>query len=159
MNGVFFDGWTAVLRTIVTGLVAYICLIALLRVSGKRTLSKMNAFDWIVTVSLGSALASILISKDVALAEGITGLMVLIALQFALRAGSLPLKQPQSNCIKNNCGTQVEVNEPAAAAVSAGDLCDPLRQHSGGHRNGQEYSKGISRGLCRRSNAVRDFIG
>jgi uncharacterized membrane protein YcaP (DUF421 family) len=41
-----------------------------LRVSGKRTLAKMNAFDLVVTVALGSTLATILLSADVSLAEG-----------------------------------------------------------------------------------------
>jgi uncharacterized membrane protein YcaP (DUF421 family) len=53
-------------------------------VSGKRTLAKMNAFDFVVTVALGSTLATILISKDVALAEGITALVVLIAMQYVV---------------------------------------------------------------------------
>jgi len=35
-------------------------LVALLRLSGKRTLSKMNAFDFVVTVAFGSTLAAML---------------------------------------------------------------------------------------------------
>jgi uncharacterized membrane protein YcaP (DUF421 family) len=61
----------------------------LLRVSGKRTLSKMNAFDLIVTVALGSTLATILLSRDVALAEGILALAVLIGLQYLIAALSV----------------------------------------------------------------------
>ena len=68
-----FDSWAGVGRTIVVGILAYIALVSLLRVSGKRTLSKMNAFDLVVTVALGSTLATILLSKDVALAEDVTG--------------------------------------------------------------------------------------
>ncbi len=45
-------------------------LVLFLRISGRRALSKMNAFDFVVTVALGSALATVLLSKDVALAEG-----------------------------------------------------------------------------------------
>jgi uncharacterized membrane protein YcaP (DUF421 family) len=63
---------------------AYGALILLLRVSGKRTLSKMNAFDLVVTVALGSTLATILLSKDVALAEGVLAFAVLILLQFVI---------------------------------------------------------------------------
>lgn len=44
---------------LVIGVLAYASLILLLRASGKRTLSKMNAFDFIVTVALGSTLASV----------------------------------------------------------------------------------------------------
>ncbi|MDY6945011.1 MAG: mechanosensitive ion channel [Pseudomonadota bacterium] len=57
MTHVFFNGWEQLLRTIVVGLQAHASLV-LLRVSGKRTLSKMSAFDFIVTIALGSTLAA-----------------------------------------------------------------------------------------------------
>ncbi|WP_231362619.1 hypothetical protein [Thioalkalivibrio sp. ALMg9] len=66
----FFGGWDGLLRTLVVGVLAYVALIVFLRLSGKRTLSKMNAFDLVVTVALGSTLATVLLAKDVALAEG-----------------------------------------------------------------------------------------
>jgi len=80
----FFDNWGGLARVIVVGVLAYVALVVLLRISGKRTLSKMNAFDFVVTVALGSTLATILLSKDVALVEGIVALGLLIGLQFVL---------------------------------------------------------------------------
>lgn len=80
----FFDDWNGLLRTLVVGVLAYIAIVLLLRVTGKRTLSKMNAFDLIVTVALGSTLATVLLSKTVALAEGILGFCVLVFLQFGV---------------------------------------------------------------------------
>ena len=50
---IFFNGWEGIARTLVIGVLAYLALILTLRISGKRTLSKMNAFDLIVTVALG----------------------------------------------------------------------------------------------------------
>ncbi len=76
-----FDGWEPILRTLVLGTLAYASVVVLLRVSGKRTLSKMNAFDFVVTVALGSTLATVLTSRDVALAQGVVALGLLIALQ------------------------------------------------------------------------------
>ncbi len=69
-------------RTALTGVLAYVGLIVLLRVSGKRTLSALNAFDFVVTVALGSTLATILLSKDVSVPQGLVGLVTLIGLQF-----------------------------------------------------------------------------
>lgn len=80
----FFNGWEALARTILVGLLAYLALVALLRISGKRSLSKMNAFDLVVTVALGSTLATILLSKDIALAEGIVAFALLIGLQWVI---------------------------------------------------------------------------
>jgi hypothetical protein len=65
-------------------LLVYPALILVLRVSGKRTLAKMNAFDLVITVALGSTLATILLSADVSLAEGVLALVLLVALQLAV---------------------------------------------------------------------------
>lgn len=78
----FFNSWDGVWRTLVVGFFAYAALVLILRISGKRTLSKMNAFDLIVTVALGSTLATILLNKNVALVEGISAFFILIALQY-----------------------------------------------------------------------------
>jgi uncharacterized membrane protein YcaP (DUF421 family) len=85
----FYDGWQGPLRVVIVGLAAYASLVVLLRVSGKRTLSKLNAFDFVVTVALGSTLATVLLSSDVALVEGLTALALLIGLQFAVAWASV----------------------------------------------------------------------
>jgi len=81
---VFYDGWQSLARTVMVGTLAYVILVVSLRFSGKRTLSKMNAFDFVVTVALGSTLATVLLSKDVALAEGALAFALLISLQFVV---------------------------------------------------------------------------
>lgn len=80
----FFESWSGLLRVLIVGGLAYIALVVLLRVSGKRTLSKLNAFDLVVTVALGSTLATVLLSRDVALAEGVLAFGVLIFAQYAI---------------------------------------------------------------------------
>ena len=77
----FFDDWGDLLRVVVVGTCSYVSLLVLLRVSGKRTLAKLNAFDFVVTIALGSTLSSVLLSSDVALAEGVTAMVVLVVLQ------------------------------------------------------------------------------
>ena len=44
----------------------------------------MNAFDLVITVARGSTLATVILSKDVALVEAGTALALLIALQFGI---------------------------------------------------------------------------
>ena len=83
-DGVFFAGWSGLVRVAIVGTLAYVALVLLLRVSGKRTLSKMNAFDLVVTVALGSTLATVILSKDVALVEGGTAFALLVGLQFGI---------------------------------------------------------------------------
>jgi len=84
ISKVFFDDWDTILRTIIAAVVAYAGLVLFLRISGKRTLSKLNAFDLVVTVALGSTLATILLSADVALAEGLVAFAMLVGLQWVV---------------------------------------------------------------------------
>ncbi|MEP7098481.1 MAG: YetF domain-containing protein [Dokdonella sp.] len=84
MEMIFFDGWTSLARTLVIGVVAYIGLVFLLRASGKRTLSKMNAFDFVVTIALGSTLATVLLNRSVPLTDGFAAIALLVAMQFVV---------------------------------------------------------------------------
>lgn len=85
----FFDSWHGVLRVLVVGTLAYLALVAWLRVTGKRSVSKWNAFDLVVTVALGSTLASVLLTEEVALIEGVAGMGLLITLQYAISWASV----------------------------------------------------------------------
>ncbi len=58
MISMLFDSWTGLARVLVVGTLAYVALVAILRISGKRTLTKLYAFDLVVTVALGSAICS-----------------------------------------------------------------------------------------------------
>lgn len=79
---VFFDGWTGIGHTIVVGALAYLLLLLTLRISGKRTIAKMNIYDFIVSVAIGSTLATSLLSQDVVVAEALTAFVVLAVMQF-----------------------------------------------------------------------------
>jgi uncharacterized membrane protein YcaP (DUF421 family) len=82
----WFDSWSGLYRVLLVGASAYVWLVLVLRVSGKRTLAKLNAFDLVVTVALGSTLATILLSTDVAWAEGALALALLAGLQMVVAA-------------------------------------------------------------------------
>lgn len=77
----WFDGWPQIMRIVLVGAAAYAALVAVLRVSGKRTLAQLNVFDFVVTVALGSTLATIFLSTDVSWAEGFTAFALLAGLQ------------------------------------------------------------------------------
>ena len=44
----------------------------------------MNAFDFIVTIALGSILATVILNKDLALVDGVLSFSLLISLQYAI---------------------------------------------------------------------------
>ncbi|WP_380164541.1 DUF421 domain-containing protein [Jannaschia sp. R86511] len=82
----WFDSWSDLLRVALVGRAAYAWLVLVLRATGKRTLAKLNAFDLVVTVALGSTLATILLSTDVSWSEGALALVLLAGLQLAVAA-------------------------------------------------------------------------
>ncbi|MCB8836646.1 DUF421 domain-containing protein [Aurantimonas sp. VKM B-3413] len=92
----FFDGWHDLGRILIVGTLAYVGLVFMLRVTGKRTLSKMNAFDLVVTVALGSTLATILLSDSVSLSEGMMAFALLCLLQYGVAQGSVYSNRFQS---------------------------------------------------------------
>lgn len=75
------DGSTVVRITIVSFL-CYVAILFVLRLSGKRTLVKMSAFDFIVTVFLGTVFGNILINQDDVLWEGLYIFCLLLIFQF-----------------------------------------------------------------------------
>lgn len=79
-----FNGLNYLLDTSIVGVLAYIGVIILLRISGKRTLSKWNSFDFVVTVAFGSILASMLLSTKTSLAQGLLGFGLLVFFQYLL---------------------------------------------------------------------------
>ncbi len=80
----FYDTFFGLVRAAIVSVLAYAALIAILRVAGKRSLAKLNAFDWVVTVALGSTLATVLLSKSVPLLEGLLAFAMLVGLQWVV---------------------------------------------------------------------------
>ena len=62
----------------------YAIIILFIRLSGKRSTSQMNNFDWVVTVTLGSISASTILLDEVTLVEGALAMALLLFLQFLL---------------------------------------------------------------------------
>lgn len=96
MDQIYFDNWDGIYRIAITTTIAYFLVVFFLRVSGKRTLAKMNAYDFVVTIALGSILGAIILNKSIPLAEGIFALFLLILLQFVLTKLSVHFSSFQS---------------------------------------------------------------
>lgn len=77
----WFSSWSTVLQVLLVGSAAYVTLVALLRLAGKRTLAKLSAFDFVVTIALGSVLASAVVSPNVLWADALVGMAVLVGAQ------------------------------------------------------------------------------
>ncbi len=78
----FYGGIEPLIRIVVIGSLAYFSLIVLLRISGKRTLAQLNAFDFVITIAIGSTFGRLITAKGVSLAESVTAFFTLIFLQY-----------------------------------------------------------------------------
>ena len=77
----FWNGWQALIRILVVGTFCYIALVIILKISRKRTLASLTAFDFIVTVAIGAVFGRLLTAKDVSISEAVTAFMLLASLQ------------------------------------------------------------------------------
>lgn len=81
---VFYDGAGGLIRTVVASALLYFAVILAVRLFGKRSTSQMNNFDWIVTVAIGSLMASGVLLSNVTVFESLAAIYVLLALQWIL---------------------------------------------------------------------------
>ena len=90
----WFDRWSDLARVLLVGSASYATLVVVLRASGKRTLAKLNAFDLVVTVAIGSTLATAFLNSDVSWSEGVVALCVLALLQFVVATVTASTRRP-----------------------------------------------------------------
>ncbi|RYE57864.1 MAG: DUF421 domain-containing protein [Sphingobacteriales bacterium] len=83
MEKLLFTDWKSIYHVAVCATLSYFTLFLFIRISGKRTLAKLTAFDFVVTITLGSILSSMILKKTT-LAEGAVALIVIILLQYML---------------------------------------------------------------------------
>lgn len=79
-----FSNLNPFLEVIVAGFISYIAIIVFLRISGKRTLSKWNSFDFVTTIAFGSVLASALLSTKDTFGKAILAFALLVLFQYVI---------------------------------------------------------------------------
>lgn len=80
----FTSSWTAIAGVVVTTIVFYTTVMVALRVAGRRTVAQMSAFDFVVTVAVGSLLANTIASRGPSYMNGAAALATLLGLQVAV---------------------------------------------------------------------------
>ena len=131
-----FEDWETLGRTLLVAPLAYLTLLLVVRLSGKRALAKLNAFDLVVTVALGSVLASVAVSPDVTLASGAAAFALLVVLQYTIAFASVRVKSFQQlvKARPTLVLREGEILEEAMAhqRVTRSEILQVLRQHGVG---------------------------
>lgn len=88
-----FQGWETIYKTVLLSILTYVSIIIILRTSGKRTLSSFNAFDFLITVTIGSISATTILSNSTKFFDGITAIITLVILQYIVAKVSVSSKK------------------------------------------------------------------
>ena len=91
----WFTSWLSLARIAVFTIASYGVMITLVRLYGKRTISKRNPSDFVVTVAIGSVIANFVLQGHISLVDGLFAIALFITLQHFLEWGttrSVPLR-------------------------------------------------------------------
>src|SRR5206468_5262374 len=81
----FFHSWSSVGRVVLASAAVFLVVVALLRIAGQQALAKMSGFDVVFAVTLGSVIATVAVSRDVAIVDAIAALITFLVLQEIIR--------------------------------------------------------------------------
>jgi uncharacterized membrane protein YcaP (DUF421 family) len=81
----WFHSWADIGRVVLVSGAVFLFVVAMLRIVGQQALAKMSGFDVVFTVTLGSVVATVAVTKDVSLSEGVTALVTMLVLQEIVR--------------------------------------------------------------------------
>ena len=84
MNSWLFDSFPSLLWVGLSCVIFYLLMIVATRIVGLRSFTTFSSFDFLVTLAMGALLASTIVSREIALIEGITALVSLFALQIGV---------------------------------------------------------------------------
>ena len=84
MDKLFYTDFESILRILISAPLIYFLIIINIKLMGKRTTSKLNSFDWIVTVAMGSIVGSVVMQKDTPLINGLLAIFMMMGLQYII---------------------------------------------------------------------------
>jgi uncharacterized membrane protein YcaP (DUF421 family) len=123
---------TAALMVVLSTLGIYITLMVLTRLGGLRSFSKMSSFDFAITVAMGSLIATVILSENPPLLQGIVGLAALFGIQITV-AVLRSRTQAAAEVIDNDplllmAGSEVLHENLRKARITEDDLTAKLRE-------------------------------
>lgn len=125
--------WDVLGRVAVTTALFYVTVFAVLRIAGRRTLAQFSAFDFVVTIAMGSLLAGTALSPRTTFAQGAVALVVLVGMQVLL--GSLRQRSRRARTVLDfepeEIGRDGELSlssSPLGAQLTEEEVLSLLRQ-------------------------------
>ena len=134
MSQWFGASWETVAYVVTGTVVMYLSTLIAARIAGRRTLAQLSAFDTIITIAIGSLLASTSVSRDPSYMQGLCVLVTLLALQLLVAAARRRfavvrrLVEFDPEVVLRDGQVSLHTN-PFGAQLTRGELESALRQH------------------------------
>lgn len=80
----FFNDLDSLKGIVISAVLVYFFILIILKVSGKRTLSDLSVFDFVITITMGPIAGNTIISKNTSVIEGFVAIATLALLQYIL---------------------------------------------------------------------------
>lgn len=129
-----WSNWAQVGGSVVRAVVIYVVAVVAVRIAGRRTLAQMSAFDIVVTIALGTLVASSALPSRPAVVDGVAVLLTLLGLQVSI--ATLRQRFPGVQRVTDYSlevllrDGKVQLHRgPFTAQVTHRDLEGKLRQH------------------------------
>ncbi|MGI9029660.1 MAG: DUF421 domain-containing protein [Ilumatobacteraceae bacterium] len=123
-----WSNWSHLGWIVVSSLAIYLWILLVLRLNGLRTFAAFSGYDFVITVAVGSIVASAVLSPSVSLLDGIIGTAALIVCQRAVTAGRRRLRRVE-RIVDNEPVVLLAHGQPIAGNLTrTGITLDDLRQ-------------------------------
>lgn len=80
----WFESWERILAVVIAAIAVYLAIVAVVRISGKRTTANFNSFDWLITVTIGSLASSGILLPDIAVVDALAAIVTLALCQYGI---------------------------------------------------------------------------
>jgi uncharacterized membrane protein YcaP (DUF421 family) len=81
----FFHSWSDIGRVVIVAIIIFVVIVAMLRIVGQVALAKMSGYDVVFTVTLGSLVATVVLTRSITVSDAIAAFVTLLALQLGTR--------------------------------------------------------------------------
>ena len=81
---ILFGGIHPLVRILVVGSLSYLCILVAIRLAGQRLLGRMQSFDLIIAVAIGSMFGRLLTAEDVQFTEAATAIVLLVGMHYTV---------------------------------------------------------------------------
>ncbi|QXE38939.1 DUF421 domain-containing protein [Streptomyces sp. GMY02] len=140
-----FELHITVVEKVARTLLVYVLILVLFRLTGKRGLADLNAFDFVVIFLLSNVVQNAIIGDDLSVTGGVIGAVTLVAANAAINRW-LAVDERVAHIIEGTPTTVIEDGKPVRKAIKrlglrSDELSDAVRKQTGSEISSVAHSR------------------